>query len=69
MTITRQRIERKIEQGIERDAREMLLRLLSRFFGVPSEAHRERIERASPVELECWVERVPTANSIDEVLR
>jgi hypothetical protein len=81
MTIARQLIEQGIERGIERGieqgiergieqgARNMLLRLLSRFFGAPSEVHRERIERASSVELECWVERVPTATSIDDVLR
>ena len=65
-----------IEQGIARDRQEgwqageaaMLLRLIDRKFGPPSEPVRERITSADPETLLRWSDRILTADSLDAVL-
>jgi len=46
----------------------MLLRLIARKFGPPTEPVRERIERADPETLVEWSDRILTAQTLDEVL-
>jgi hypothetical protein len=46
----------------------MLLRLIARKFGAPTEALRERIERADPESLLEWSDRILTAQTLDEML-
>ena len=65
-----------IEQGIARGRQEgwqageaaMLLRLIDRKFGPPSEPVRERITSADPETLLRWSDRILTADSLDAVL-
>jgi len=46
----------------------MLLRLIARKFGPPTEPVRERIERADPETLVEWSDRILTAQTLAEVL-
>ncbi len=61
-------VEKYIEQGEQRGAAEMLLRLIERKFGPPSEPVRARITQADPDTLLDWSERILVAQSLDEVL-
>lgn len=45
----------------------VLLKLLGLRFGPPSEATRARVEAAAIAQLDAWVERVLTAETLDEV--
>jgi len=58
--------------GIQKGHREgeaaMLLRLIARKFGPPTEAVRERIARADSETLLEWSDRILTAQTLDEVL-
>jgi predicted transposase/invertase (TIGR01784 family) len=47
---------------------EALLKLLGLRFGPPSEATRARAETATIAQLDAWIERVLTAETLDEVL-
>ena len=58
--------EGKAEGKVEGKA-ETLLALLSRRFGQPSEAARERVAAARPEDLERWLERILDAKSLEEV--
>lgn len=55
------------EMGRQEGRREMLLRALRRRFGDPSVSVVERIERAEPVLLEQWFDRLFDARSLDEL--
>ena len=46
-----------------------LLKLLTRKFGTLDTSLRQRIEKASEIELDAWTERVLFAASLDEVLK
>jgi predicted transposase/invertase (TIGR01784 family) len=65
-------IDRYIAQGEQRGEQRgratMLLRLIERKFGPPSEPMRERIIQADPDHLLEWSERILDAQSLDEVL-
>ena len=69
-------IEKYIEQGKQigeqrgeqRGLAKMLLRLIERKFGPPSEPVRARITPADPDRLLEWSERILDAQSLDEVL-
>jgi len=71
----REGLERGLEQGREEGREEghregsvaMLTKLLTLKFGDLSLAHPSLIAEASPEQLECYVERVLTTKSIDEV--
>jgi predicted transposase/invertase (TIGR01784 family) len=64
-------IEKYIEQGEQRGEQrgeaKMLLRLIERKFGPPSEPVRARITQADPDTLLDWSERILVAQSLDEV--
>ena len=65
-------IDRYIEQGRQEGRQEgeaaILLRLIDRKFGPPSEMVRERISSADPETLLRWSDRILTAESLDAVL-
>lgn len=69
-------IDRYIEQGLQQGLRQgerrgeaaMLLRLIERKFGPPSEPVRTRITQADAETLLEWSERLLVAHSLDEVL-
>ncbi len=61
-------IDRYIAQGEQRGEAKMLLRLIERKFGPPSEPLRARITQADPDTLLEWSERILEAQSLDEVL-
>ncbi|EGV30435.1 conserved hypothetical cytosolic protein [Thiorhodococcus drewsii AZ1] len=60
-------IEKGIEQGKQLGSAVILLRLIERRFGPPSEAIRERIAQADPDTLLHWSERILDAQGLDEV--
>ena len=66
-----QGIERGIEQGMYRGRvegeRALLRRQLRRRFGPLSPGTVERVEQASPRDLEAWAENVLDAGTLDEV--
>jgi hypothetical protein len=69
-------IDRYIEQGRQAGRQEgrqeggaaILLRLIDRKFGPPSEPVRARISSADPDTLLRWSDRILTADSLDAVL-
>ena len=65
-------IDRYIEQGRQEGRQEggaaILLRLIDRKFGPPSETVRARISSADPDSLLRWSDRILTADSLDAVL-
>jgi predicted transposase/invertase (TIGR01784 family) len=61
-------IDRYIEQGEQQGEVKVLVRLIERKFGPPSESVRQRISGADPETLLRWSERVLTAESVDAVL-
>jgi hypothetical protein len=61
-------IEQGVQQGVQQGGAAMLLRLIERRFGPPSEQVRERVTRADPNTLLQWSDRILDANSLDEVL-
>jgi hypothetical protein len=65
-------LDRYIEQGVERGKQQggaaVLLRLVERKFGPPSESVRERIASADPETLLAWSERILTADDVEAVL-
>lgn len=61
-------IDKYVEQGERRGEATMLLRLLERKFGPPSEPVRDRIIQADAETLLCWFDLGLTAHSLDEVL-
>lgn len=65
-------IDRYIEQGVEKGRQQggatVLLHLIERKFGPPSESVRTRIASADPETLLAWSERILTADSVDAVL-
>lgn len=67
-----QGIQEGIQQGLEQGTRHgeatMLLRLIERRFGPPSQPVRERINQADAQTLLHWSERILDAESLDEVL-
>jgi hypothetical protein len=54
-------------EGREQACRDLLQQLITVKFGVPSDAAKERLARASEPELIGWTTRVLTASSIDEI--
>ncbi|WP_175477158.1 Rpn family recombination-promoting nuclease/putative transposase [Ruania alba] len=66
-------LERGVAQGVAKGRAEgaahMLTRLLVQRFGPPTPEQTERIQAATPEELDAWVDRLPGAASIDDVLR
>jgi hypothetical protein len=50
------------------DRAEILLKLLGLRFGRPSAATQASVQGATPNDLDRWIERVLTAQSLDEVL-
>lgn len=58
-----ERLASRIEGGAE-----ILLKLLGLRFGRLSDATRARVEEATLEQLDTWVERVLTAQTLDEVL-
>ncbi|WP_295587793.1 hypothetical protein [uncultured Lamprocystis sp.] len=61
-------IDRYIEQGIEQGAANVLLRQITKKFGLPSESVRQRIAAADADTLLHWSERILTADSPEAVL-
>lgn len=61
-----------IAQGVERGRREgeaaILLRLIDRKFGPPSQSVRERVANADPETLLRWSDRILAADSLDAVM-
>ncbi len=56
-----------IEQGIEQGERQVLRRILVRRFGPLSPQVEQRLEQASPTQLEAWADRVIDVKSLDEL--
>jgi predicted transposase/invertase (TIGR01784 family) len=56
------------EEGRQQGEARVLLRLITRKFGPPSEAVREQIATADPETLLRWSERILIAQTLDEVL-
>ena len=61
-------MEQGIEQGEQRGEGKVLVRLIERKFGPPTESVRERISGADPETLLRWSERILTADTLDAVL-
>ncbi|MGV0951891.1 MAG: Rpn family recombination-promoting nuclease/putative transposase [Azonexus sp.] len=61
-------LDRYIEQGKQQGGAAVLLRLVERKFGPPSESVRERIASADPETLLAWSERILTADDVEAVL-
>jgi hypothetical protein len=61
-------LARYIEQGKQQGGAAVLLRLVERKFGPPSESVRERIASADPETLLAWSERILTADDVEAVL-
>ena len=61
-------IDRYIEQGRREGEAAILLRLIDRKFGPPSETVRARISSADSDTLLRWSDRILTADSLDAVL-
>lgn len=65
-------IEQGLQQGLQKGERRgeatMLLRLIERKFGPPSEPVRARINQADTETLRRWFDRGLAARSLDEVL-
>ncbi|MFB1488270.1 MULTISPECIES: DUF4351 domain-containing protein [unclassified Thiocapsa] len=65
-------IDRYIAQGEQRGEQHgratILLRLIERKFGPPSETVRERVTQANPEVLLEWSDRILEAQTLDELL-
>jgi hypothetical protein len=61
-------IDRYIAQGEQRGEAKILLRLIERKFGPPSETVRHQITEADSETLLEWSDRILDAQSLDEVL-
>ncbi len=61
-------LDRYIEQGKQQGGAAVLLRLVERKFGPPSESVRERIASADPETLLAGSERILTADDVEAVL-
>lgn len=61
-------IEQGRQQGEQQGEAKVLVRLIERKFGPPSESVRQRISGADPETLLCWSERMLTADSLEAVL-
>lgn len=60
-------IEQGIEQGEQREARSVILRLGTRRFGSPTSAVKTALEAANPERLELLVDRLLEAESREEL--
>lgn len=60
--------EKGREQGREQGEASLLLRMLRHKFGVVPTASEERINSATPAQLELWSDRLFTANAIEDIL-
>jgi Domain of unknown function (DUF4351) len=60
-------IEKGLQQGLQQGEVIMLKRLLTRRFGPLPAWAEQRLEQASPQELEGWVERVLEAQQLEDV--
>jgi len=71
MTVAEKLIEQGIEQGIAKGIakgqRATLLRLLTLRFGTVPEHREAELEGANEAQLAIWIDRVLTADSLDEV--
>jgi flagellar biosynthesis/type III secretory pathway protein FliH len=63
-----QGIEKGIEKGIEQGEANVLLHLITKKFGPPSESVRQRIAAADADTLLHWSERILTADSLEAML-
>ncbi len=64
-----QGVQQGIVRGVAQGEQTLLLRLLHRRFGKLPEATRQRLENASPDELETWADRILDAKTLAEVFR
>ena len=62
-------LQRDYRRVLEQGLAEVLVRLMTKRFGPPSESHLACIARASIVQLEDWTLRVLDATTADEVVR
>ena len=66
-----QGIEQGMEKGIERGRQQgeerVILRLITRRFGPVSQETRERLETATPTQLENWADNILEARTLEEV--
>lgn len=60
-------IDKYIRQGEQRDEAKALLQLVQVKFGPPSPEVEARIKQAEPEQLDEWVVRMLTAQSLDEL--
>ena len=65
----RRAVERGLQQGRQEGEALVLRRLLIRRFGALPAWVEQRLEQASPAELEQWVERVLDARTLEEVFQ
>ena len=63
-----QGVTQGVEQGRRQGEAGMLLRLIDRKFGPPSQSVRDRVANADPETLLRWSDRILTADSLDAVL-
>ncbi|WP_295439062.1 Rpn family recombination-promoting nuclease/putative transposase [uncultured Thiodictyon sp.] len=63
-----QGVTQGVEQGRRQGEAAMLLRLIDRKFGPPSQSVRDRVANADPETLLRWSDRILTADSLDAVL-
>ena len=61
-------IERYIEQGEKRGEARLLLRLIKRKFGPPTEPVRQQLLEADPETLLRWSDQILTADSLEAML-
>lgn len=59
--------ERLLNEGMQRGEQGILQRQLIRRFGPLDQEARQRLQQATPQELECWADNILDAKTLDEV--
>ncbi len=56
-------------EGVQQGQQTMLIHLLTRRFGAPSDEESAQIAAATPEQIQAWVERIFTATSVTDLLK
>lgn len=60
-------MQQGLQQGMQQGEQGILQRLLIRRFGPLDQQARQRLQQATPQELECWADNILNAKTLDEV--